>query len=125
MSFLETKSTRTDETFILLILCCIFDSTDYSKDVSSMICRHTSLPQEGKERDSTFGGFRVKPSPTNVTLVTTRFHALLFFLPVFNTLNISASVIGRTFGTGTLHLPAFSLRFCFTLFDNTYAPSTE
>ena len=35
----------------------------------------------------------------------------LFRFPVLMTLNISSSVIGATFGNGTLHLPAFCFRF--------------
>ncbi len=57
-------------------------------------------------------GFRVKLSPTNVALVTIRFHDLDFDFPVLITLNISSSAIPRTFGSGTEYLAAFSFLFC-------------
>src|SRR3989338_9662831 len=73
---------------------------------------------------SYFGGFRVNPSPTKVTLVITRFHCFCFLLPVFRTLNISSSLIGRTFGNGTSHLPAFSFLFCLIMLLRTLARSS-
>lgn len=57
-------------------------------------------------------GFRVKPSPTKVALVTIRFHDLLLFLPVLTTLNVSSSAMPRTLGSGTEYFAALSLRFC-------------
>merc|ERR1712160_113807 len=50
---------------------------------------------------SNFGGFLVKFCPTKVTLVTIRFQALALRLPDRITLNISASLMGFTFSTGT------------------------
>lgn len=55
-----------------------------------------------------------RTSPTNVALVTIRFQPFLLVFPVLTTLNISSSAIPRTLGNGTLNLPAFSFRFCFT-----------
>ena len=75
----------------------------------------------GRIKRSYLGGLRVKPSPTNVTLVTMRFHAFFSRLPVLMTLNISSSATGLTLGTGTDHFPAFSLRFYFTVFERTFA----
>mmetsp|Transcript_43163 Transcript_43163/g.102425 ORF Transcript_43163/g.102425 Transcript_43163/m.102425 type:complete len:259 (-) Transcript_43163:238-1014(-) len=79
---------------------------------------------DGRMKRSYFGGFRVKFSPTNVTLVTMRFHAFLRRFPDFITLNISFSAMGRTFGSGTSHLPAFSFRFCLIVLLSTLARST-
>jgi hypothetical protein len=53
------------------------------------------------------------------TFVMTRFHALFFRSPVRMTLNISASEMLGTFGMGTVHLPAFSFRFCLMVLLNT------
>mmetsp|Transcript_2674 Transcript_2674/g.6375 ORF Transcript_2674/g.6375 Transcript_2674/m.6375 type:complete len:240 (+) Transcript_2674:152-871(+) len=78
----------------------------------------------GRIKRSNFGGFRVKPGPTNVHLVTMRFQALRLRLPVLTTLKISSSVIGRTAGSGTFHLPAFSLRFCLIVLLRTLARDT-
>ena len=69
----------------------------------------------GRMNRSNFGGLRVKFSPTNVILLILLFQHFLFLLPDLITSNISASVMGFTFSTGTAHLPAFSLRFCLTM----------
>lgn len=37
---------------------------------------HRTAQAQGHNSGSTFGGLRVKPSPTNVTFVSMRFHAL-------------------------------------------------
>mmetsp|Transcript_13476 Transcript_13476/g.43015 ORF Transcript_13476/g.43015 Transcript_13476/m.43015 type:complete len:256 (+) Transcript_13476:113-880(+) len=79
---------------------------------------------EGRMKRSYLGGLRVNESPTNVTLVTMRFQAFCFFLPVRITLNISASDTAPTLGMGTSHLPAFSFRFCFTVLLSTLARDT-
>mmetsp|Transcript_8306 Transcript_8306/g.16309 ORF Transcript_8306/g.16309 Transcript_8306/m.16309 type:complete len:200 (-) Transcript_8306:179-778(-) len=78
----------------------------------------------GRIKRSYLGGFLVKPSPTYVTFVIIRFHAFFFRTPVRITRNISASAMGRTFGTGTAHLPAFSFLFCFTVLERTLARDT-
>mmetsp|Transcript_129209 Transcript_129209/g.313893 ORF Transcript_129209/g.313893 Transcript_129209/m.313893 type:complete len:211 (+) Transcript_129209:511-1143(+) len=78
----------------------------------------------GRIKRSNFGGLRVKPSPTTVTFVTIRFHCFCLRFPLFTTLNISSSAIGRTLGTGTAHRPAFSLRFCLTVLLSTFARLT-
>mmetsp|Transcript_6764 Transcript_6764/g.21025 ORF Transcript_6764/g.21025 Transcript_6764/m.21025 type:complete len:207 (+) Transcript_6764:668-1288(+) len=78
----------------------------------------------GLMKRSYLGGFLVKLSSTKVTLLTTRFHDLRLRLPVDCTRNISSSATGLTFGIGTLHLPAFSARFCFTVFDRIFARDT-
>ena len=51
---------------------------------------------EGLMNLSYLGGFRVKPWPTKVTLVTMRFQLFFFRLPDLSTLNISSSATGRT-----------------------------
>ena len=76
---------------------------------------------EGRMKRSYLGGLRVKPSPTNVAFVMTRFHDFFMRLPLFMTRNISSSAMGRTLGSGTSHLPAFSLRFCLMLLLSTLA----
>jgi hypothetical protein len=76
---------------------------------------------EGRMKRSYFGGLRVKPSPTNVAFVMTRFHDFFMRLPLFITRKISSSAIGRTLGSGTSHLPAFSLRFCLIVLLRTLA----
>ena len=48
---------------------------------------------------------------------------ILWRLPDLMTRNSSASGIGRTFGNGTSHFPAFSLRFCLTMLLSTFARS--
>ena len=68
---------------------------------------------------SIFGGLRVNPSPTNVAFVIIRFQHFFCLLPDFITLKISSWARPLTCGSGTLHLPAFSLRFSFTMFDRT------
>mmetsp|Transcript_100970 Transcript_100970/g.308766 ORF Transcript_100970/g.308766 Transcript_100970/m.308766 type:complete len:250 (-) Transcript_100970:173-922(-) len=73
---------------------------------------------------SYFGGFRVKLSPTNEILLTMRFHAFFLRLPVRKILNISSSVMALTFGIGTCHFPAFSLRFCLIILDRTFVRRT-
>mmetsp|Transcript_21106 Transcript_21106/g.58603 ORF Transcript_21106/g.58603 Transcript_21106/m.58603 type:complete len:211 (+) Transcript_21106:649-1281(+) len=78
----------------------------------------------GLMKRSYLGGFRVKPGPTNVILVTMRFHDFFWRLPDFNTLNISCSATGRTLGKGTSHLPAFSFLFCLMVLLSTLARST-
>mmetsp|Transcript_19661 Transcript_19661/g.39855 ORF Transcript_19661/g.39855 Transcript_19661/m.39855 type:complete len:299 (-) Transcript_19661:181-1077(-) len=78
----------------------------------------------GRMKRSYLGGLRVKFSPTKVHLVTTLFQALAFLLPVRITLNISSSATGLTRGIGTSHLPALSLRFCFTVLLSTFARLT-
>lgn len=76
----------------------------------------------GRINLSNFGGFRVNPSPTYVTLVTILFHAfsmqyncritcqiyqmiLLLLFPVLITLKTSSSPTALTLGIGTFHLP--------------------
>ena len=66
----------------------------------------------GRINRSIFTGFLVNPSPTNVALVTIRFHAFFLLFPVRITLNISSSAIPRTLGKGTAYLAALSFRFC-------------
>src|SRR4051812_20511425 len=56
-----------------------------------------------------------------VALVTSLFQLLVLCLPVLTTLNISSSAIPRTFGRGTFHLPAFSLRFCLIMLERIFA----
>lgn len=68
---------------------------------------------------SYLGGLRVKSSPTYDILLMIRFHYFLLRLPLRMTWNISPSDNCLTDGSGTSHLPPFSLRFCFTEFDNT------
>ena len=53
-----------------------------------MPCKLTFLKRKpiGRMKRSNFAGFRVKDSPTNVTFVTMRFHALRRDLPVLTTL---------------------------------------
>mmetsp|Transcript_48054 Transcript_48054/g.154009 ORF Transcript_48054/g.154009 Transcript_48054/m.154009 type:complete len:200 (+) Transcript_48054:113-712(+) len=75
----------------------------------------------GRMKRSYFGGLRVNPSPTYVTLVTMRFHCFFLRFPLRMTLNISSSAIARTLGRGTSHLPAFSLRFCLMVLLSTLA----
>mmetsp|Transcript_9299 Transcript_9299/g.15281 ORF Transcript_9299/g.15281 Transcript_9299/m.15281 type:complete len:206 (+) Transcript_9299:1-618(+) len=82
-------------------------------------CAFLNLKAEGRIYLSNFGGFRVKLSPTKETLLTIRFHAFFFRLPLRRILNISSSVMAFTFGMGTCHLPAFSLRFCLIMFERT------
>mmetsp|Transcript_25737 Transcript_25737/g.76163 ORF Transcript_25737/g.76163 Transcript_25737/m.76163 type:complete len:321 (-) Transcript_25737:215-1177(-) len=78
----------------------------------------------GLMKRSYFGAFRVKPGPTNVTFVIMRFQLFFMRLPDLSTLNISSSATGRTFGSGTSHLPAFSFRFCLIVLLSTLALST-
>ena len=54
---------------------------------------------------SYFGAFLVNPGSTKVIFVMTRFQALRFVLPDLWTLKASFSLICRTFGIGTSHLP--------------------
>ena len=68
---------------------------------------------------SCFGGFLVKFSPTKQILLILLFQHFLFLLPDRMISNISASVMGLTFWTGTDHFPAFSLRFCLIMLVNT------
>ena len=68
---------------------------------------------------SYLGGFLVKLWPTKVALVIILFHCFLFLFPLLRTLKTSSSAIGLTLGKGTSHLPAFSFRFCFTVFERT------
>jgi hypothetical protein len=68
---------------------------------------------------SCFGGFLVKFYPTKVILLILLFQHFLFLFPDRITSNISASVIGLTFSTGTDHLPAFSFLFCLTILVKT------
>jgi hypothetical protein len=75
----------------------------------------------GRMKRSYFGGFLVNPGPTNVAFVIMRFHDFFIRFPLRMTLNISSSATGRTLGKGTSHFPAFSFRFCFTVFDSTFA----
>mmetsp|Transcript_6530 Transcript_6530/g.7509 ORF Transcript_6530/g.7509 Transcript_6530/m.7509 type:complete len:201 (-) Transcript_6530:230-832(-) len=75
----------------------------------------------GRMKRSYFGAFLVKPCPTKVAFVIIRFQELCFLFPDLKTLNISSSAIGRTFGRGTSHFPAFSLRFCLTVLLSTLA----
>ena len=70
---------------------------------------------------SIFTGFRVKPSPTKVALLTIRFQLFDFFDPVLMTLNISSSAIPRTLGKGTLYLAALSFRLSLILLDKALA----
>lgn len=62
----------------------------------------------GRMNRSSLTGLRVNPSPTNVALLTIRFHDFDLCLPVLMTLNISASAIPRTLGRGTEYLAARS-----------------
>ena len=68
---------------------------------------------------SCFGGFLVKFYPTKQILFILLFQHFLFLFPDLITSNISASVIGLTFSTGTDHLPAFSFLFCLTMLVRT------
>ena len=76
---------------------------------------------DGRIKRSYFGGLRVKPGPTNVALVIILFHVFFCLLPERMTRNISSSAIGRTFGKGTSHFPAFSFRFCLIVLESTFA----
>ena len=62
------------------------------------------------ELTSSLTGFRVKPSPTNVALLTIRFQLFPLCLPVLMTLNISSSAIPLTLGRGTAYFAARSFR---------------
>jgi hypothetical protein len=53
-----------------------------------------------------------------------RFQFFFWRLPDAICRNISSSAIGFTFGIGTVHLPAFSFRFCLTVFDRIFARVT-
>lgn len=65
----------------------------------------------GRIKRSYLTGLRVKSGPTNVGLVIMRFQLFLcVFLPVLTALNISSSLMPRTFGMGTLKRAAFSAR---------------
>lgn len=86
---------------------------------------------------SSLTGLRVKPSPTNVALLTIRFHDFCLCLPVLMTLNIStssqlwplamvmgslpSSAIPRTFGRGTAYLAARSFLLSLIADDNAFA----
>merc|ERR1712002_923997 len=73
---------------------------------------------------SNLGGFRVKSSPTYVTLVTILFHAFLLVFPVLTTRKASCSDTAFTFGKGTSHFPAFSFLFCLIMLERTLARLT-
>jgi hypothetical protein len=90
----------------------------------------------GRMNRSSLTGFRVKPSPTNVALLTIRFQDLLLCFPVLRTLNISgnqlvfleqrneslpSSAIPRTFGRGTAYLAARSFLLSLMADDNAFA----
>mmetsp|Transcript_20168 Transcript_20168/g.68312 ORF Transcript_20168/g.68312 Transcript_20168/m.68312 type:complete len:264 (+) Transcript_20168:52-843(+) len=78
----------------------------------------------GRTKRSYFGGLRVNDSSTKVTLVTTRFQLFFLRFPEACTRNISSSATGRTFGIGTVHLPAFSARFCLMELERILARET-
>ncbi|KAH1022554.1 hypothetical protein HUJ04_011938 [Dendroctonus ponderosae] len=84
-------------------------------------CAFLKRKAMGLMNRSNFGGFLVKPSPTNVTLVTIRFQAFLLVFPDRTTRITSESAWARTFGIGTSHLPAFSFLFCLIMFESTLA----
>jgi len=75
----------------------------------------------GRTKRSIFTGFLVKPSPTNVALVTIRFQDLLLLFPVFMTLNISSSAIPLTLGSGTAYFAALSFLFCLMALESAFA----
>ena len=83
-------------------------------------CAFLNLSPVGLINRSYLGGFLLKLSPTNVTLLIILFHAFFFRFPDLTTWNISPQLIGFTFGIGTYHLPAFSFRFCLTIFDSSF-----
>lgn len=75
----------------------------------------------GRMKRSSLTGFRVKPSPTNVALLTMRFQLLFLCLPVLMTLKISSSAMPRTLGRGTAYFAARSLRRSLTADDRALA----
>mmetsp|Transcript_34586 Transcript_34586/g.84698 ORF Transcript_34586/g.84698 Transcript_34586/m.84698 type:complete len:200 (-) Transcript_34586:305-904(-) len=86
-----------------------------------VMCALVKRRPEGRMKRSYLGGLRVKPGPTKVALVMMRFQLFFWRLPLRMTRNISSSAMGRTFGSGTSHFPAFSLRFCLMVLDSTLA----
>ncbi len=67
-------------------------------------------------------GCLVKSGPTKVGFVRTRFQLFLaVFLPVLTTLNISCSLIPRTFGNGTENRADFSFRLFLIADESAFA----
>ena len=98
-----------------------YEQKDEERNVRCVTLAFLYRRAVGRMNLSIFTGFRVKPSPTNVALVTIRFQALLLLFPVLTTLNISSSAIPRTLGRGTAYLAALSFRFCLMALDNALA----